>query len=166
MKKDLKQIQKENRILLESQPAIIQEDFNRLFNNIFNKHKFSLYELKTIENFEKDFNSARNIHEGLQKAFDNLPDDFFGSKPLVKKHIINFCNEYNLDLDNYLSLENIVTEVYNKVKKYIETKNSKHLFLIQGYISDTLIDCLELDNDTHNNICMIIWDILEDQKLV
>ena len=47
---------------------------------------------KIIKDFERHFNEALTPNEGLYKAFDNLPDDFFKQSYFekIKRVIIDF----------------------------------------------------------------------------
>ena len=47
---------------------------------------------KIIKKAEKDFNEAPTVNEGLEKAFDNLPDSFFKQSYFekIKRVIIDF----------------------------------------------------------------------------
>jgi hypothetical protein len=49
-------------------------------------------EKEIIKNFERDFNEAPTVNEGINKAFDNLPDDFFKVSYFekIKRVIIDF----------------------------------------------------------------------------
>jgi len=84
-----------------------------------------LTEKQILNKFESDFNSGENIQEGLNKAFDNLPDGFLKKECIFKR--IKRCTEVieeKITFDKIYGFE-LLSYVFDKVDEFFKEYDSK-----------------------------------------
>jgi hypothetical protein len=119
---------------------------------IFRKRsKSKLTEKQILDKFESDFNSGKNIQEGLNKAFNNLPDGFLKKECIFKR--IKRCTEV---------IEEKIT--FDKINKNVFS--SSYGFELLSYVFDKVDEFFkEYDSKDQDTLIMRVYDNIERGQL-